>query len=106
MNLIWTMVSLSDSVSEMSLGMNNSFLSNGMSVMSLIFGLLTWEEWASVDNSAPLFPKAFGLDLVGLGEPWNFVRLPVSFPVPFLIKDTQLSPLEDQGIATSLDFGQ
>lgn len=41
MKLIWTMVSLSDSLSEMSLGMNNGFLSNGMSVMSLTLGLLT-----------------------------------------------------------------
>lgn len=35
------MVSLSDSVSEMSLGMDNGFLSNGMAVMSLALGLLS-----------------------------------------------------------------
>lgn len=35
------MVSLSDSVSEMSCSMNNGFLSNGMSAMSLAFGLHT-----------------------------------------------------------------
>lgn len=93
------MVSPSDSVSETSLGVDNGFFSNSISVTtSLAFGWFPWifngswcQEWAAVDKFCLFFfflPKDPWVGPGRLGETLQLCKTPPSHLPPFLIMDT------------------